>query len=192
VRRFDVPLAAGSSLTVALAVSRRTDVFAEEAGGSHADDGDRRAADADDAVEDVGIASESAPPVSVAGNRDRMRAGRDVVGGAEDATGRGADAQGGKIRARHQRDLRLLARPLLDLDVERLDTARGKQAREDFSVGLKGLEDRIQPARPDDDELLRIPDRQAPKDDGLQQAENCRRRADAEPERQRCHEGEPR
>ena len=81
-RILDVPCGQG----------RHAHLFAEEARRRHADDGDRSTADANNSIETAGISAESALPIPVTCDRDRMVAGCAVVIDGKGSTNRGVDS----------------------------------------------------------------------------------------------------
>ncbi len=169
---------------------RASELYAVKTGLGDADNGHVVIIQIQRLADDLGIAGKTCLPIVVIENNEGMAAWYVIVLGREYASQGGEDAESREVGARHQ----------FHIDAFRLaakgKTRRGGKAaehfREHFVVTLKvtehGMGDRI--AAPvaavvaslhgEQDELLRIFDREQPQQNLVEEGEYCRVRADAQ------------
>jgi hypothetical protein len=171
-----------------------------EAVRQDADDGQRHVIDGHRLADDRGIGREAAAPEPRAEDRDR-RGVDGVFLGAERAAGERRDAERAKVLGRDDLAVKMLGIAL----AARRDQRRGERRDviERARRGLQRLDVRPRPAKPrpavtrrdlgveEDDETIRIGERQRPQQRAVDDAEHRRGRADAEGERRDRDQRDP-
>jgi hypothetical protein len=166
-----------------------------EPGRQHADDGERGAAERHGAAQDFGIGGEVRAPQAVADQGDRGGA-MALVLGSEAASEHGLHTEHGQEVRRHAQHPEVLgALPAEDEGAAEPDAEIGEDLATRAPVDVFGIRDRcrgiVRLQVPEEDQALRLRERQRPHQDRVNDAEHRRRGADAEPEGQHGDRGEP-